>query len=217
MIVTMEIADLRKRYEKGALRKADLDADPYRQFSQWFEAASRCPEIIEPNAMTLSTADGSGKVAARTVLLKGVDAKGFRFFTNYQSRKGRHLAENPHASLLFFWPILERQISIGGRVQKLSREESEAYFISRPEESRIGAWASQQSSTVPDREFLEHQYKKVAEEFRNQPIPMPPAWGGYLLEPEEIEFWQGRPGRLHDRLIYRRTSDHSWAVERLSP
>jgi pyridoxamine 5'-phosphate oxidase len=169
------------------------------------------------NAMTLATADEQGRPSARIVLLKGVDRRGFIFYTNYDSRKGRELAGNPHAALVFYWGDQERQVCVAGEVQKLSREESEAYHNSRPRGSRIGAWASKQSEVVPDRAFLESQWAKYEAEFPGAEVPLPPYWGGYVLAPSRLEFWQGRPNRLHDRFRYARQPDDSWVIERLSP
>jgi pyridoxamine 5'-phosphate oxidase len=212
----MAIPDLRKEYTLGGLNEADLDPDPLRQFQKWFDQAVSA-QVVEPNAMVLATADRAGKPSTRVVLLKGVDARGFSFFTNYDSRKGRELAENPRASLTFFWGELERQVCIAGTVTKLSREESAAYFKTRPRGSRLAAWASQQSAVVPSRQELEQRMEAAEARYPGDDVPLPQYWGGYALAPERIEFWQGRPSRLHDRLCYVKQSDGSWRVQRLSP
>jgi pyridoxamine 5'-phosphate oxidase len=209
------LADLRKDYACGSLDETSVDADPIRQFEAWFKQAldARLPE---PNTMTLATVDSRGYPAARIVLIKAVDERGFVFFTNYESRKGQDLAANPHASLLFYWIELERQVRIEGTVVKTSAEESDAYFNSRPLGSRIGAWASDQSRPLESRALLEAREKSFSERFGENP-PRPPHWGGYRLVPETIEFWQGRPSRLHDRIIYTRRSTGAWGISRLSP
>jgi len=215
----MTIADIRREYSLGGLRRADLSANPIVQFQKWFEEATRAPaqKGIDGNAATLATADKNGKPSARIILLKGVDARGFIFFTNYHSRKGRELAENPNASLVFYWQPLERQVCIAGPVQKISREESEAYFKTRPRDSRLAAWASNQTDVIKDRAALEANWNEMAAKFPEDDIPLPPNWGGYVLKPERIEFWQGRPGRLHDRFCHTRQPDDSWKLERLAP
>jgi pyridoxamine 5'-phosphate oxidase len=210
-----ELAALRKEYRLHRLNEDEVDRDPFRQFSQWFDEATRAGES-EPNAMTLATATADGRPAARIVLLKGVDAGGFQFFTNTSSRKGDELAANPRAALVFFWASLERQVRIEGRVEELSRSESAAYFAMRPRESRIGAWASHQSRVIPSREWLERAFVEAAERFDNEEVPLPEHWGGYRVVPDQIEFWQGRESRLHDRILYQRAAD-GWKVGRLSP
>jgi len=211
----MTLAELRREYTLAGFRRADLDPDPIAQFQKWFTQALQA-EIVEPNAMTLATVGGDGQPSSRIVLLKAVDQRGFSFFTNYESRKGRELAENPKASLTFFWAGLERQISVAGAVSKLSREESEAYFAARPHGSQRGAWVSKQSQIVANREFLEKRLAEVEAQFGDK-VPMPPYWGGYVLTPHSLEFWQGRPNRLHDRLRYQKNPDGTWLIERLSP
>jgi pyridoxamine 5'-phosphate oxidase len=211
----MTLAELRREYTLAGLRRKEMDADPIAQFQKWF-AQTLEAQIVEPNAMTLATVNATGQPSSRIVLLKGVDARGFSFFTNYESRKGRELAANPKASLTFFWPGLERQISARGSVTKLSRQESEAYFAVRPIGSRRGAWVSKQSTIVENREYLEKRLSEVEKQFGDD-VPTPPYWGGYVLSPDEVEFWQGRPNRLHDRLLYRKDAAAHWVVERLSP
>ena len=212
----MSLAEHRKDYSLAGLLEKDLARDPFRQFEKWFQEAEGA-KVIEPNAMTVATATKDGRPSARTALLKGVDGRGFVFFTNYESRKGRELATNPHATLVFPWLALERQVIVEGTVTKASREESEAYFHSRPHASQLGAWVSQQSSIVANRAVLEDGYKAVERKYAGQTVPIPPHWGGFRLSPERVEFWQGRRSRLHDRLRYVREKDGSWSVERLSP
>jgi len=212
----MSIADLRKEYSLAGLLEKDLARDPFRQFDRWFQEAEAAG-IIEPNAMVLATAGRDGRPGARTVLLKGVDGRGFTFFTNYESRKGRDLEGNPVATLVFPWHALERQVTVGGPVAKISREESEAYFHSRPRGSQLGAWVSPQSSIVPGRSVLEQSLKSLEAKYAGQTVPLPPYWGGYRLAPDTVEFWQGRRNRLHDRLRYRRETTGDWIVERLAP
>ena len=208
------IAQLRKNYTFGQLSETGVPRDPLPLFQLWFDQAvqAQCPE---PNSMTLATADQAGNPSARIVLLKGADQNGFTFFTNYQSQKGRELALRPQAALLFHWHELERQIRIKGIVERASPAESDEYFHSRPVASRLGAWASPQSSTIPNRAFLEEAEKRFQTEFGDTP-PRPEHWGGYRLQPTEIEFWQGRPSRLHDRIHYK-LEGSSWKIERLAP
>lgn len=235
----MAIADLRREYNLTGLRRADLDSNPIAQFNRWFEQASgarasgRIRKLIvsvyksiltffgaetpDVNAMTLATADKDGRPSARIVLLKGVDERGFIFFTNYDSRKGHELTENPQAALVFYWADLERQVCVGGAISKLPELESEAYFKSRPRGSRIGAWASRQSEVVRDRAELQQKWQQLESRYPGEQVPKPPFWGGYILSPTRIEFWQGRPNRLHDRFRYTRQPDKSWKIERLSP
>lgn len=209
------IADIRTDYMLHSLSEEDVAADAIDQFTNWWHDALNS-EIDEVNAMTLATASANGIPAARIVLLKGYDEKGFVFFTNYNSDKGNELNENPNAALVFFWKELERQVRITGRAEKISASESDNYFYSRPLESRVGAWASNQSSVIPGREILEENVKKIAEQFGAE-VPRPPHWGGYRLEPSVIEFWQGRSSRLHDRILYTKTVNGEWKIERLSP
>jgi len=209
------LADLRKDYSLAGLHERNLARDPFRQFDQWFGEAEAA-KLNEPNAMTLATSNHEGMPSARTVLLKGVDGRGFTFFTNYESLKGRDLAANPRASLVFPWLELERQVIIAGTVTKVSREESDAYFQSRPLGSQLGAWASAQSTIVPDRDTLEASLNAIKTRYAGQIVPTPPHWGGYRVSPTTVDFWQGRRNRLHDRLRYRRTDD-GWTIERLAP
>jgi pyridoxamine 5'-phosphate oxidase len=234
----MNLADFREDYQRGALDRAALDVNPLAQFESWFcEAAgeqsqSRWRKIgialyklwsaicnhrpADINAMTLATVGQNGIPSTRTVLLKSVDERGFIFFTNYDSRKGRELAANPNAALTFFWPDLERQVCVAGTVTKLPAAESAAYFKSRPRGSRLAAWASDQSEVVRDRATLEAKWRELEKKFPSD-IPLPPNWGGFILQPQRIEFWQGRPSRLHDRFSYTRQADGAWVIERLSP
>ena len=212
----MNLADLRREYTKGGLRRADLDPSPLVQFQKWFEQALTA-QLLEPSAMTLATADKAGRPSSRIVLLKGIDERGFTFFTNYESRKGRELAENPHAALTLYWAELERQVCIVGEVGKTSRAESEKYFAMRPRGSQLGACVSHQSVVVTDRAFLEKRLAEVEREVEGRDVPTPVYWGGYSLAPARIEFWQGRPNRLHDRFQYSKQADGSWRIDRLSP
>lgn len=235
----MSIADLRREYNLADLNRAELDPDPFVQFQLWFDQATGARasgrvrkffvrlyksllllggvEVADMNAMTLATVDKEGRPSARIVLLKGLDPRGFVFYTNYNSRKGRELEENPQAALVFYWADLERQVSIAGKVSKLPPAESDAYFESRPRGSRIAAWASDQSQVVADRAELEARWASFEKQFPGKHVPRPPHWGGYVLAPERLEFWQGRPNRLHDRFRYSRRADGSWLLERLSP
>jgi pyridoxamine 5'-phosphate oxidase len=211
----MSIADLRREYQLRGLSESEVDPDPVAQFRRWFDGALAAG-VAEPNAMVLATATPDGRPSARVVLLKGVDERGFAFFTNYLSRKGRELASNPHAALTFFWPELERQVRVEGTVAPVSPEESDAYFRSRPPDSQLGAWASPQSEVVGGREMLERRLAELRERFAGGDVPRPPHWGGYRLQPQAIEFWQGRADRLHDRLCYTRAGS-AWRIGRLAP
>ena len=235
----MSIADLRREYNLAGLRRTDLESDPLLQFKKWFEQASGArasgrlrkfavtfyksllglvgalpPDV---NAMTLATADKEGRPSARIVLLKGVDERGFIFFTNYESRKGQELTENPQAALVFYWPDLERQVCIAGTVNRVAREESEAYFRTRPRGSRLAAWASKQGLVLRERAELDETWRKLSEQYPGAEVPLPPYWGGYVLAPTRIEFWQGRTSRLHDRFRYTKENVDTWRIERLSP
>jgi len=210
----MSVSDLRQSYEKSVLLEETAAASPLEQFSLWFDQALQA-QVPEPNAMTLATVDNTGQPSARTVLIKGFDERGFVFFTNYESRKGRDLLANPRAALLFFWQPLERQVRIEGVIEKVSAEESDAYFHSRPLGSRLGAWASEQSQPITRAE-LEARELAFRERYGDQP-PRPPHWGGYRLVPTLFEFWQGRASRLHDRLRYLPDGQGGWAIDRLSP
>jgi pyridoxamine 5'-phosphate oxidase len=235
----MSIADLRRDYRLTGMRRRDLAPDPIAQFNKWFQEAigartsgrfrrffvrlyksvflisTTAP--IDINAMTLATVDAEGRPSARVVLLKGLDERGFTFFTNYESRKGMELAVNPHAALVFYWADQERQVCIAGTVSKLPEKESEAYFKTRPRGSRLAAWASNQTSIVADRATLDRKWDEYEAKYADKEIPKPAYWGGYVLRPERVEFWQGRPNRLHDRFRYTRQPNDQWLLERLSP
>ncbi len=212
----MNLAELRKEYSLAGLSEKGLAKDPFRQFEKWFQEAEAA-KIDEPNAAILATAARDGRPSARVMLLKGVDGRGFVFFTNYDSRKGRELEANPRAALIFPWVALERQVIVEGAVSRIPGEESDAYFHSRPRASQLGAWASAQSSIISGREALEASMKALEKKYAGVEAPRPPHWGGFRLVPDTVEFWQGRRSRLHDRLRYRREGNGAWVVERLSP
>lgn len=211
----MDLSELRLSYTQAGLLESEVDPDPFRQFARWMDEAIAM-QLLEPNAMTLATADSSGQPSARTVLLKGFDERGFIFYTNYESRKSQDLAENPKASLLFYWGPFERQVRIVGTAARISAAESDLYFASRPAGHQLGAWASRQSATISSREALEENLAEAVHRFGSGPIPRPPFWGGFRVAPDTIEFWQGRLNRLHDRLEYA-AGDGGWKMRRLSP
>jgi pyridoxamine 5'-phosphate oxidase len=212
----ISLADLRKEYSKETLEVHTIGKDPIHHFEKWFDEALRS-EVLEPNAMTLSTVTESGRPSARVVLLKGIESGKFLFYTNHQSNKGKELENNPACALTFFWPELERQVRIEGISARVDAVTAEKYFQSRPRGSQIGAWASPQSSVISDRSLLEERVKELERKFKDQElIPKPHQWGGYAIEPFEIEFWQGRPNRLHDRIIFYKT-DNTWTIQRLAP
>ncbi len=210
-----DLADIRRNYSLSELNEASVSSSPFDQFSGWMSDAAKT-EMLDATAMVLSTVDAESRPSSRVVLLKGFDADGFVFFTNYESRKGIEITANPAATIHFFWPELERQINIRGMVSRVSKEESEAYFRARPFESRIGAWASKQSSTIASREELEAKASELQTKFADGNVPLPPFWGGFRIKPDRFEFWQGRPSRLHDRICYELKGDN-WNVSRLSP
>ncbi len=211
-----KVADLRNEYSRAGLAEADVDQDPIAQFRAWFEEALAA-NLHEPNAMTLATATPDGHPSARVVLLKGFDERGFVFYTNYEGRKGQEMEQNPHAALVFYWGELQRQVRIEGRVSRVPERESDSYYASRPRGSRLGAWASEQSRPVEDRSLLERRLRELETEYEGRPVPRPAFWGGCRVEPEAVEFWQGRENRLHDRIVYRRAGDGGWEIERLQP
>lgn len=215
--MALNLHDLRREYAAHTLDVSDVHSDPIQQFKHWFEEALDS-EVLEPNAMVLSTVKPDNRPSARVVLLKGFDEKGFVFFTNYNSNKGQQLSSKPQACLVFSWLELQRQIKIEGRVERIAPEDSTRYFQSRPRGSQIGAWASPQSKVIENRTILEQREKEIAQQFKDQEaIPRPEHWGGYLVRPKLIEFWQGRPSRLHDRIQYSEDGNGAWKIERLAP
>ncbi|WP_207427355.1 pyridoxamine 5'-phosphate oxidase [Pedobacter sp. SYSU D00535] len=210
------IQNLRQEYKAARLSENEVAPDPISQFAKWFTEAMD-GGIFEPNAMTVATATPDGKPSARIMLMKGFDESGFTFYTNYLSRKGRELNKNPNAALLFFWGELERQVRIEGHIEKVSKEDSERYFHSRPKQSQLGALASQQSQEVGSREVLESALERLQTEYQDKEVPKPSHWGGYIVKPQIVEFWQGGPGRLHDRIVYKKTNKNTWKIVRLAP
>jgi pyridoxamine 5'-phosphate oxidase len=211
-----QIANLRNEYAAQTLLESDVASNPIDQFEKWWQQALQS-EIVEPNAMTLATASSDGMPSARIVLLKGFDQEGFVFYTNYQSYKAMQLEENPKACLVFFWKELERQVKVVGLVSRVPQQESDEYFLSRPEGSRIGAWTSPQSQVIESREWLDDRYQQLVKEMGGSLIQRPPHWGGYIVKPVIVEFWQGRPSRLHDRIQYTLEESGKWKIERLAP
>ena len=214
-LTNKNIQNLRQEYRAAELAESDVDKNPFTQFGKWFKEALDAL-LYEPNVMTLATADLTGKPSARILLLKGFDENGFVFFTNYSSKKGKEMEENPQASMVFFWPELERQVRIDGLITKVAEQVSEDYFHSRPKGSQIGAAASPQSTIIPNRELLQNRVNELTATYTDQEVPKPVHWGGYLLEPTHIEFWQGRPSRLHDRITYTNVNG-AWVINRLAP
>jgi pyridoxamine 5'-phosphate oxidase len=210
------VGELRRDYSRQTLLESNAEANPFLQFQHWFTQALNA-QVIEPNAMTLATITPEGRPAARIVLLKDFDERGFVFYSNFQSRKGQEMAQTPAAALVFWWGELERQVRIEGSITLVSKTEADAYFQSRPRGSQLGAWVSSQSQVIENRAVLENRLDQLEQDYRDTPIPRPPHWGGYRLVPSYFEFWQGRSNRLHDRLCYRQTTSNAWKVERLSP
>jgi pyridoxamine 5'-phosphate oxidase len=211
-----ELQNLRQDYSAASLSETTININPIKQFDIWFNEAMEA-KLPEPNAMTLATATHDGRPSARIVLLKGFDTSGFVFYTNYLSRKGKEITKNPLGAITFFWGGLERQVRIEGTIEKLSKEESEKYFHSRPKQSQLGAVVSPQSQEIPNREILESKITQLEAEYGDKPIPKPSFWGGYILKPRMIEFWQGRPSRMHDRILYKKIDNKNWKKVRLAP
>lgn len=209
--------DKRKTYNKAELLESDIENSPFEQFKTWFKEAEDCNEVSEANAMSVSTLDDDGCPRTRIILLKSYDKNGFVFYTNYESQKGKAIEKTEKANLHFFWPSLERQISIKANVEKVSEENSENYFHSRPRGSQLGAVVSPQSSEIPNRDFLKNNLELLEKKYEGQEIERPKNWGGYLAKPYEIEFWQGRPNRLHDRIVYKKDANGNWKISRLAP
>lgn len=214
--MSTSIADMRKEYTQRSLDVRDVAHDPIKQFTQWFEEAQNA-QVPEPNAMHLSTVSAEGKPSGRIVLLKGIENRQFLFYSNYQSRKGKEIDQSPFVALTFFWAELERQVRIEGTTSQLDEQTSTEYFHSRPRASQIGAWTSPQSEPIEDRSILDERKESFDQKFEDQEVPKPPHWGGYAITPTVIEFWQGRPSRLHDRILYQKTPDGSWQIQRLAP
>lgn len=211
-----DIQDLRQDYRAASLSEKDIKQDPFIQFDSWFNQA-RASEMHEPNAMNLATATTDGRPSSRIVLLKGYNAEGFIFYTNYLSRKGKEIAKNPLGAITFWWGPLERQVRIEGTIEKISKQDSEAYFLSRPKGSQIGAVVSPQSQEIEGREALEEKWNKLEKEYEDKDVPKPAHWGGYILKPRLFEFWQGRTSRLHDRIVFKRADKNNWKIVRLAP